>query len=269
MTDLVFYDASTPPAAPPDVDGVAFYLGGDTPHVWTKAEISATRARYRLPIFVRSNPGNVAQALVDAGSMTRALVSIGAPKGILVAWDSETSADPMYMTVVYDTIVTAGYKLLDYGSQSTLFANQLPVGGYYWGADWTSAKHIAPGDAGTQYIAEPDFDLSLFKQGLPFWDTAVSRETSPSGPTLSHGHVVPGTLSRTSADIAWTATGADGWQLTIIGPGMADRHTEKVTKTSFSYTGLRPGHHYGVRVQPTVGGRIVGAAGTIDIDTPA
>lgn len=180
MNDLVFYDAAVPPASPPEADGAAVYIGGDTPHVWTRADVEGTKVRYLLPVFVRSNPAQ-ASAAVDAGAALAALHNLGVPKGSLVSWDTETAADPAYMRVVYDLIVGAGYKLMDYGSQDDLFANELPVGGYYWGADWTGTAHIDQGDAGTQYenLAAAGIDLSVFKPGLPFWDTkiGVSRET--------------------------------------------------------------------------------------------
>ena len=59
---LRFYDAAYPPAKPPAADGVCIYIGGDTPHVWTLAEIEAQPARYRLPIFVRSNPAGISES---------------------------------------------------------------------------------------------------------------------------------------------------------------------------------------------------------------
>jgi peptidoglycan hydrolase-like protein with peptidoglycan-binding domain len=180
MTDLVFYDASTPPATPPNADGVAFYIGGDTPHVWTPAEINATRARYRLPIFVRSNPA-AASAAVDATVALEALHKIGAPAGTLVSWDTETAADPGYMATVYRLITGAGYHLIDYGSQDNLFGNDMPPGGYYWGADWTGNQAVLAGDAGTQYATGP-WDLSVFKAGLPFWDTHAHAGPPPPTP---------------------------------------------------------------------------------------
>lgn len=179
MTDLTFYDAAVPPPNPPQTDGVAFYIGGDTVHVWTRAEIEATTARYRLPIFVRSNPGGVSEAEQDVDAAIAALKSIGAPKGCLVSWDTETAADPAYMRTVFAWLELAGYKLIDYGSQSVLFANQLPAGGYYWGADWTGNKAILAGDAGTQYANDGQYDLDVFKPGLPFWDTHHGGTTPP------------------------------------------------------------------------------------------
>lgn len=176
MTDLIFYDASTPPAHPPAVDGVAFYIGGDTPHVWIVAEIDAAPARYRLPTWVRSDPAGHSGS-ADAAAAAEQLAAIGAPRGCVVALDTETAVDPVYVSAFFVRLMRAGYVLLDYGSQSSLFANHVPHGGYYWGADWTGTEHVDQGDEGTQYQSGPDYDLSAFKPGLPFWDTHVSRET--------------------------------------------------------------------------------------------
>lgn len=170
MSDLLFYDAAVPPPTPPKTDGVGFYIGGDALNIWTKAQIDAQPARYRLPIYVRSHPGS-AVAPLDVAECIAALRNIGAPKGCLVAWDTETAADASYMATVYGLITAAGWKLIDYGSQDSLFANQLPAGGYYWGAEWTGTEHIDQGDAGTQYANDGAWDLSIFKPGLPFWDT--------------------------------------------------------------------------------------------------
>lgn len=170
MTDLLFYDAAVPPKNPPPTDGVAFYIGGDAYNTWTKAQIDAQPARYRLPIFVRSNPQG-ANPAADVAQAVVALHNIGAPRGCLIAWDTETAADPAYMRTVYHLLAVNGYKLIDYGSQDNLFANELPVGGYYWGADWTGSSHLVKGDAGTQYANDGEYDLDVFKPGLPFWDT--------------------------------------------------------------------------------------------------
>src|SRR6266498_2611689 len=52
------FDAAYPPTSPPNWEAVAFYLGGNTPHVWTDSEIERQPARWRLPIFVRSHDGD-------------------------------------------------------------------------------------------------------------------------------------------------------------------------------------------------------------------
>lgn len=189
MTDLLFYDAAYPPDSPPDTDGVAVYIGGDAANVWTKDQIDAQTARYRLPIYVRSHPAT-ADPGTDAADCLAQLARIGAPKGCLVAWDTETAADPSYMRTVYQRITAGGFALIDYGSQNDLLANEIPDG-YYWGADWTGTQHIDRGDAGTQYANDGRWDLSIFVPGLPFWDTRQNSDwqetTMRKLPTITTG----------------------------------------------------------------------------------
>lgn len=178
MPDLTFYDAAYPPAHPPVTDGVCMYIGGDTPHVWTKEEIDAQHARYRLPIFVRSNPPGPG-ATADVAAAVEQLRAIGAPKDTLVCWDMETAVDAAYISQVHGDLGAAGYTLIVYGSESTVRGNENP-NGLYFGADWTGHAHIAAGDAMTQYVSGPDFDCSLAQGGLPFWDTKPAPPPHPT-----------------------------------------------------------------------------------------
>jgi len=188
---LIFYDAALPPLVPPRADGVAFYIGGDTPHVWSKAEIDAQPARYRLPIFVRSNPPGPG-ANADTAAALAQLKAIGAPPGTLVAWDMETAADAAYISEVYQDLRASGYKLIVYGTQSDVMANRNPDG-LYFGADWTDVEHLHSGDVMTQYANFAAYDKSVAESGLPFWDThssapTVWQETMMNAlPTLQQG----------------------------------------------------------------------------------
>lgn len=195
MGDLTFYDAAFPPADPPPVDGVCIYIGGDTPHVWTAEEIGMQGARYRLPIFVRSNPPGPGPAADVAAAVSR-LRAIGTPKGKLVAWDLETAADPVYIRGVATGLKSAGYVLIIYGSESTVRGNDV-ADGLYFGADWTSVPHLHSGDAMTQYVSFSGFDEELARPGLPFWDTQPPkpRPAPPAKPPTVHGpyrHTAPG-----------------------------------------------------------------------------
>jgi hypothetical protein len=175
---LTFYDAAYPPASSPVTDGVCFYIGGDTPHVWTKAEVSAQKARYRLPVFVRSNPES-ASATKDVTEAVTQLHAIGAPAGILVAWDLESAVDAAYIAAVYRSVKPVGYRLIVYGSQSTVLGNDSP-GDLYWGADWTGKAHLHSGDAVTQYVSFSEYDESLALSSLPFWDTQQPTVKPPT-----------------------------------------------------------------------------------------
>ena len=197
---LTFYDAAYPPAHPPKTDGVCIYIGGDTPHVWSLADIASQHARYRLPIFVRSNPPGPGAA-ADVATAVAMLHLIGAQHGTLVAWDTEIAADAAYIGGVYVRLAAAGYKLIVYGSQSAVMGNQNPDG-LYWGADWTDTPHLHSGDQMTQYVSYPAYDEDLAQASLPFWDT----RPAPKGwtfPAPGGLHVVKQT--REGYSFAWDA----------------------------------------------------------------
>ena len=42
---LAFVDSAFPLTSYPKADGIAFYIGGNTPHVWTAKEVAATPYR--------------------------------------------------------------------------------------------------------------------------------------------------------------------------------------------------------------------------------
>jgi len=178
MGTLTFIDAAYP-GSYPAADGFCFYIGGDTPHVWTAVEVAGLKGRYRylLPIYVRSNPPGPGAA-GDVAAAVAHLKIIGAPPGTLVAWDSEIAVDAPYVQAVYADLRTAGYVLIEYASQSAVFAEQNPDG-YYWGADWTNARHLHSGDVITQYVSFSGYDESLASSALPFWDTRGPAPVPP------------------------------------------------------------------------------------------
>jgi hypothetical protein len=71
------YDASIPPGKPyPGCSGVAGYLGGNTPHVWTAAEWNAASNNGRLPmlpIWVGFGEADPAEHAEQAATAARAL----------------------------------------------------------------------------------------------------------------------------------------------------------------------------------------------------
>ena len=188
MGVLTFVDAAYPPL-PATGDGMCFYIGGDAVHVWTAAEVNAQPQRYRLPIWVRSNPAGVV-ASADAAACVAALASFGVPRGCLVALDSETSIDPAYVRVFVTVLNDAGYPVIDYGTQSSVFGNANPDG-YYWGADWTDVPHLHSGDAMTQYVSFAAYDESEAVSTLPFWDTRAPAPAPPPAPGPVPGPPVP------------------------------------------------------------------------------
>ena len=176
------------------------YIGGDTPHVWSASDWHTQTARYRLPIWVRSNPLAV-NPNAGAVACAAALRVIGAPRGKLAAWDSEMSIDATWTRTFVGVLNMEGWPVIDYGSQSTVFGNDNPDG-YYWGADWTDTQHLHSGDQMTQYVSYPAYDEDLAQASLPFWDT----RPAPKGwtfPAPSGLHVVKQT--REGYTFAWDA----------------------------------------------------------------
>lgn len=180
---LKWMSCSTPLRSyPGGYDGITPYIGGNTPHVWSLAEIRSCPYRYRLPIFVRSNPtSSTVTAAADVATCVAKLREIGAPEGCMVAWDSETDIHPQYIREVYRLLRISNYCLIDYGSQSTVFGNENPDG-YYWGADWTNVSHIHPGDVMTQFNSLLGWEDSISDSTiLPWWDTNPPKPPSPPG----------------------------------------------------------------------------------------
>lgn len=151
--------------APPDathLPAYAFYIGGDTPHVWTVAEVFALDSRYALPIWTRSNPGG--DAADDANGIIAALHLLKWSPGSLVAVDTETAIIPGYVAELDMRISDAGYALVHYASKDAMESYPATKGGR-WVADWTGLPHLIPGSVATQYAS------ATMAHG--FWDQSV------------------------------------------------------------------------------------------------
>lgn len=177
-------DSAYPPKSYPNVDAWAFYIGGDTPHIWTPAEVAAIPARWRLPIWTRSNPGAPAEGAYEGALAATRARALGMPAaGCAVALDYETAQDDAYLTA-FDTAMSAiGYRTLLYGSLSTVTGNRAPSAGY-WVAHYTGAPHMETGSAATQWTDDvglgTDYDLSLVADELALWDTRPAPTPAPA-----------------------------------------------------------------------------------------
>jgi hypothetical protein len=155
-------DASCPPAAP--LEGIsvyAGYIGGNTPHVWTRKEWDVFDGCKKLPIFVRSSPCGANQGITDAFAALRRLFELGVPKGTAVVLDLEAAVDVPYVNSFQSVISSwAGYLLWVYGSSSTLFQN--PACDGYWVADPTNQPHSYehPQVWATQYAENVSIDAA-------------------------------------------------------------------------------------------------------------
>jgi hypothetical protein len=174
-------DMSVPYSGVPHADVTGFYIGGDTPHIWTTREVNAITTTYRLPIWVRSNPGSY-NGILEANSAVAWLLQHGVPKGCALALDFETAVDNDYVHL-FDTVTgDAGYKTVLYGSLSTIEQNPTPRGGF-WVADWNNKDVLVPGSVATQYESFSDYDLSIVSDSLELW--SINPPVNSTPPTTS------------------------------------------------------------------------------------
>lgn len=186
---LVMADMSTiaPLVEGDGVEVLGFYIGGDTPNVPQLTQVDALGTRYLLPIYTRDDPERVAVES-DAQAAIKHLGLIGAPKGIAVGLDLEMAVDGQWVQDFNDILGAAGYRVIAYGSRSTLEKNPRPSAGY-WDADWTGEPHLNEGSTATQYasdaMAKRPYDLSLVASDAPLWDTHAAAVTKPAPPTTA------------------------------------------------------------------------------------
>lgn len=209
MTTHQMYDAAYPPAHPPAWPVVAGYLGGNTPHVWTLAEWQHQPARYRLPIWVRSNPQTV-NADSDAAAAVAAAKRLGVPHGATIALDFETAVNASYVHTFDHVLGVAGYHVMLYGSASSVRNNPAPGGGY-WVAQWTGHPFMENGASATQWANGPSYDSSLISTSVPLWDTHPLATQQPAhGPAADQCHAVWMTDNVVPVPDAWDP-GNDYW----------------------------------------------------------
>ena len=202
----IAFDAAYPPAKKPTGATTAcIYAGGDTPNPIANPRTVGVygQVRYWLPVWVRSNP-TPAQAGPDAAAMRTWLARNGAPKGTATALDLETAVTPAYVNDYGGSMHAAGYKVLPYGSRSTLFSNPKLDG--YFVAD-PGAVGMYPGSVATQYAYDGAYDLSWITDAVPLWDANPPQASPARTPVPSTSTLVPVTVT--------TQTG-NGWTLTSL-----------------------------------------------------
>lgn len=169
----------------PRTDVVLIYIGGDTPHVWTDAEIKEQEglSDYGLPCFVRSNPPGpgVAPDLFDC---IRWLRAHNVPVGSAVVLDLETAVAPSYVLPFGYGLNQAGYKCLPYGSRATLYRNPQLDG--YFDAHPGDPPEVDPGNVATQYDYTGSYDLSEILDSVQLWEfTHPAVHATDTGPVVA------------------------------------------------------------------------------------
>lgn len=160
---------------PAGVTLILGYLGGSTPHAWTKAEIAAAESTGRtwLGIWTAPNPNkrlsNV-QGRADGVAAAAQLAVLGRPKSLPVFCDIEESS--------YDAD-RAGAVSYRNGFRAELQAAGYPLAFAYWpieaGSDWVAfwdyvrPTELPQGVVGRQYqgvATDTRFDLSVFDTSI-------------------------------------------------------------------------------------------------------
>lgn len=202
-------DSSTPPAEYGNLPVYAFYLGGQTPHVWTVEEVRAIPARWGVPIWVNVNPDGDAAA--DADAFASQLARYGWSRGVSVSLDTEDTVQEHYIPVFDDGVKARGYTLLHYESKEVQGVNP-PTSGGKWTALWDDDPDLPAGSAAHQYAsadqAGTPWDSSVFSTSIalhelnPIVRPAAQMATLSTGiPMLQYGdrgyavHVLQGILT--------------------------------------------------------------------------
>ena len=187
MTDLIQgYDASTPPWPVPAIYEVTGgYIGGATPHVWTADEWATKALKRKLPIYVPTYfHDGVLRAGSDAIDCVHALRSAGVPQGVCVGLDLETLIAPSYVEAFDNVVFAAGYRVVEYGSSSTIFKNPRTSGGYWVATrphnpDFPGYGKLYPGSVMTQVQDLGPYDVDVIDADLVFWGDDVTPIPTP------------------------------------------------------------------------------------------
>lgn len=157
---------------PKGFDATFFYIGGDTPHVWTNNEVAAITTRYKAPIYTRY-PTTGHNGVTDAQEALSRVLHLGQPQGTVVMLDFETGVDSEYVRLFNLTLQNAGYPLVIYGSESTLFQNPEPSGGYWLAkpgnVDTAGNPILDSRSVITQYHITDSYDYNIISDSVPLW----------------------------------------------------------------------------------------------------
>lgn len=170
------YDAIELLHPAPTVEVTAFYIGGeDAYRVWPNSEIRGIRTRYRLPIWVNSNPSDYNQGLRDGRTAGNWGQKHNQQKGTCIAWDAEMAVNSGYLKGFDKGVKEKGFKCIVYGSRSAVLRNPKPSGGY-WVAQWDDVASTKW--AAKQYANRGRYDISVVADSTSLWDVRASKPMS-------------------------------------------------------------------------------------------
>lgn len=244
------FDAAYPPSTVPGTATTAcIYAGGDTPNPIADPRTVSVygQVRYWLPLWVRSDPTPTLGA-TDAAGMVAWLRRNGAPAGTATALDIETAVTPAYVNAYGGFMHAAGYKVLVYGSRSTLFRNPA-LDGYF--SAHPGATSLDPACVATQYLYAASYDLSWITDAVVLWDRhPPARATTPPTSTPAQAKRTTVVTLKTIHGHGWLPLPAATWsRIYVCGPNPDVVGSYGVVPT-VAYVSLTPGPHspYGVVV---------------------
>lgn len=214
---MLLYDAAYAPGFDPaGATGVLIYSGGDTPNpILSKAALAAYtvgNVDVVVPGWVRSYAGVSAQS--DGDSFVNWLHTFGAPAGITTFLDLETLVDPAYVAAFGAVLHTAGYKVMPYGSMSTLFQNPALDG--YFVSNPTGAVHLVAGTVATQFGFGGSYDLDDISAVMPLWNIHSPSPVPPApAPAPAPGQYI--VIAGVSAQMAQSRLNVWGAHLVVDG----------------------------------------------------
>lgn len=175
-------DPGTTVIEAPGLVAFAFYVGGNTPHVWDTGQVARQTLRYACPVWVYGLAGGHGGGLKEGAECKQALAAHGVPAGqeIAVRRDMEMAADVSWCDG-FRAAIGPEYWCGTYGSAATVFANP-PGGAGYWVADWVGHPYAYPHPHtwATQYDdsaqAGAPWDLSELNNLEHLWDRQPQAE---------------------------------------------------------------------------------------------
>lgn len=140
--------------------GAGYYGGPNAFHIWAPPDWQQLPG-YKLPIWVGGNDGDK-----EGKTALNVLHNLKVTPGSYTALDMETRVDKTYVRAFAD-IVTQEYRVMVYGSASSVFGN--PDYNGYWVADYAGIgpfMYDHPDTRMTQYASGRKFDSSLVKKWI-------------------------------------------------------------------------------------------------------
>jgi hypothetical protein len=137
MSLIRMFDAAFPPATGyPGAAAAAGYIGGRTPHIWTRAEWDRFAGLYQLPIWTADFSQDPIRSAAAAADAAEALgwIAHHSPAWRAIVVDGEAVIDEPWIRAFGKELQVRGFLCWPYLSLSALAGD--PAGFTVWLADW-------------------------------------------------------------------------------------------------------------------------------------